>query len=169
MDSSVILVGMPGAGKSTIGLLLAKELAKDFVDTDLLIQLREGATLQDILDKSGYLTLRAIEEAVLLAAQYDNHIIATGGSAVYSDEGMQHLCSLGPVVFLDVGLTELRARIHNYDQRGIARRHDQSFENLFVERRVLYQRYADITIECYDKDQNSLLQLLLARLPGAAN
>ena len=167
MTCSVILVGMPGAGKSTIGLLLAKALAKDFVDTDLLIQLRQGATLQDILDKSGYLKLREIEEAVLLAAQYDSHIIATGGSAVYSAKGMQHLRSLGVVVFLDVGMTELSARIGNYDQRGIARRHDQSFESLFVERRALYQRYADITIECNDKDQDSLLQLLLRRLVGA--
>lgn len=163
-NSSVILVGMPGAGKSTIGLLLAKELAKDFIDTDLLIQLREGCTLQSILDDSDYLNLRRIEEQVLLEASFDHHIIATGGSAVYSDAGMQNLRRLGPVVYLDVELAELRARIHNYDNRGIARRPDQSFEDLFNERKALYQRYADITIDCGEQCQESVLQSLLSAL-----
>lgn len=162
--TNVILVGMPGAGKSTIGLLLAKELAKDFVDTDLLIQLREHSTLQDILDRFGYLHLRAVEEQVLLEADFNNHIIATGGSAVYSDKGMQHLRRLGKVVFLDVSLDELRARIDNYDSRGIARRPDQSFEDLFRERRALYQRYADITVDCSGCDQRAVVQNLLRQL-----
>lgn len=163
MDN-IILVGMPGAGKSTIGLLLAKELAKDFVDTDLLIQLREQSTLQDILDRFGYLHLRAVEEQVLLETHLNNHIIATGGSAVYSDKGMQHLRSLGKVVFLDVSLDELCSRIHNYDSRGIARRPNQSFDDLFLERRALYQRYADITLDCDGCDQEKIVQTLLKQL-----
>lgn len=163
MDN-VILVGMPGAGKSTIGLLLAKELAKDFVDTDLLIQLREHSTLQDILDHYGYLHLREVEEQVLLETRVNNHIIATGGSAVYSERGMQYLRSLGKVVFLDVSLAQLRSRITNYDHRGIARRPDQSFGDLFVERRALYQRYADITVDCEGCDQGGVVAALLKQL-----
>lgn len=167
--NSIILVGMPGAGKSTIGLLLAKELAKDFIDTDVLIQVREGTTLQSILDERGYLALREIEEQVLLESKFSNHIIATGGSAVYSEVGMQQLRSLGPVVFLDVSLHALRQRIHNYDSRGIARRPDQSFADLFEERRQLYCRYADITVDCEDMDQESLVQALLISLQQSPN
>src|SRR5690606_11672478 len=92
-DNSVILVGMPGAGKSTIGILLAKELAKDFIDTDLLIQLQQGKTLQDIIEEQDYLALRKIEEGILLGMAHRNHVIATGGSAVYSNTGMTHLKS----------------------------------------------------------------------------
>lgn len=159
--SSLILIGMPGAGKSTIGLLLAKELAKDFVDTDILIQLRESRTLQEIIRLDGYQQLRDIEEQILLTADYPSHIIATGGSAVYSDAGMKHLKTFGQVIFLDVALAELQRRIHNYDNRGIARRPEQSFAELFDERRALYQKYADITIACGDKNQDRILQEII--------
>ncbi|MCL6417359.1 shikimate kinase [Aestuariirhabdus sp. Z084] len=161
---SVILVGMPGAGKSTIGVQLAKELALDFVDTDLLIQLREGRALQDIMDDAGYLQLRHIEEQTLLEAFLPRHVIATGGSAVYGQEGMRHLRGFGPVVFLDASLAELKRRIHNYESRGIARRPEQSFEDLFAERRALYQQVADITIECDNKNQQQILDELCVAL-----
>ncbi|ACE84752.1 shikimate kinase [Cellvibrio japonicus] len=154
--NSLILVGMPGAGKSTIGLLLAKHLAKDFVDTDLLIQLRAGKTLDDILREQGYLKLRALEEEVLLATDYPNHVIATGGSAVYSDKGMQHLKQFGPVVFLDVTQAELEQRIHNMETRGIAKHPSQSFSDLFLERRDLYMRYADVIIDGNHKTLDQL-------------
>jgi shikimate kinase len=153
---------MPGAGKSTLGVQLAKETARDFVDTDVVIQLREEKTLQAIIDESDYLNLRRIEEEVLLSLNIGNHVIATGGSAVYSDSGMAKLKTLGPVIFLDVKLDELRRRIDNYDHRGIARRPDQSFENLYEERSVLYNRYADIVIGCGEKNQ----QILLRELEG---
>ncbi|MBU3070193.1 shikimate kinase [Aestuariicella sp. G3-2] len=145
---SVILVGMPGAGKSTLGVMLAKALAKDFVDTDLLIQLKAHATLQEVLDAEGYLALRQLEEETLLDCDFENHIVATGGSAVYSEKGMAHLKTYGPVVYLDVSLEELRRRIKDYDSRGIAKRPDQSFESLFEERCELYKQYADITVAC---------------------
>lgn len=160
-STSLILVGMPGAGKSTIGLLLAKDLAKDFVDTDILIQLRTGKTLQEIIRFSGYQKLREIEEETLLSATYPNHIIATGGSAIYSDAGMTHLKKFGLVIYLDVPLDELHKRIHNYDTRGIARRPEQSFEELFEERRNLYQKYADITVFCGDKKQDQIIEEII--------
>ncbi len=154
---SLILIGMPGAGKSTLGLLLAKNLAKDFVDTDLLIQLEHRKTLQDILHEKGYLALREAEEQVLLKAQYPNHIIATGGSAVYSAAGMQHLKQFGPIIFLDVSIELLEQRIHNMDSRGIARPVNQTFAEVYAERRPLYLQYADIVIDCNGKNQEQLL------------
>jgi len=154
---SLILIGMPGAGKSTLGLLLAKNLARDFVDTDLLIQLEHRKTLQDILNEQGYLALREAEERVLLNAHYPNHIIATGGSAVYSAAGMQHLKQFGPIIFLDVSFVELEARIHNMNSRGIARPTNQTFADVYAERRPLYLRYADIVIDCTGKKLEQLL------------
>lgn len=155
---------MPGAGKSTLGILLAKELAKDFVDTDVLIQLKEGKCLQTILDERDYLNLRDIEEQVLLNTHLTNHVIATGGSAVYSEAGMLHLKKYGPVIFLDVALDELKQRIHNYETRGIAMHPGQSFQDLFDERRTLYLKYADIVIDCQGKNQDELLNQIAASL-----
>ncbi len=160
-NTSLILVGMPGAGKSTIGLLLAKHLAKDFVDTDLLIQLSAGKTLDDILREQGYLALRELEEQVLLNAQYSNHIIATGGSAVYSSAAMQHLRQFGLVVFLDVTQESLEKRIHNMDTRGIAKRPEQSFADVFHERRELYLQYADVVIDGSHKSQDELVDEII--------
>lgn len=160
-STSLILIGMPGAGKSTIGLLLAKALARDFVDTDLLIQLREGKTLQDIVDNHGYLHLRAIEEQVLLQAHYPNHVIATGGSAVYSDASMHHLRQFGQVIYLDVLLEDLQGRIKDLDTRGLARRPDQSLTELFNERRTLYEKYADIHIECKNKSPERIIEEII--------
>lgn len=164
---SVILIGMPGAGKSTIGVLLAKELAKDFIDTDVLIQVREGKTLQDIMDESDYLNLRRIEEEVLLETHLPNHVIATGGSVVYGDVGMQHLKTYGPVVFLSVSLAELTRRIHNYESRGIARRPDQSFQEVFDERNALYRHYADIVVECDGLSMGQVLEQVQDQLAKA--
>ena len=161
---SVVLIGMPGAGKSTIGVLLAKETARDFVDTDVLIQLREEKTLQDILDESDYLNLRHIEEQVLLTVDLDHHVIATGGSAVYSDQGMKKLKTLGPVVYLQSDLDELRRRIDNFDTRGIASLPGQSLADVFAERELLYNRYADLVIDCNNKNQEQVLSELVTKL-----
>src|SRR5512139_586368 len=102
--SNLVLIGMPGAGKSTVGVILAKQTSREFVDTDLLIQTLQERTLQDIVDTDGYAVLRKIEEDVLLGLSVQNHVIATGGSAVYSDRAMAHLKSGGLVIFLDVDL-----------------------------------------------------------------
>jgi shikimate kinase len=145
--NNIILIGMPGAGKSTVGVLLAKRLGYDFVDTDVLIQIREGEILQDTLDAQGYLALRAIEEAVLLSLEVSSTVVATGGSAVYSDQAMQHLGAGGVIVYLEAALNALQRRIHDYPTRGIARRPDQDLAALFAERTRLYRRYAQITID----------------------
>lgn len=160
-STSIILIGMPGAGKSTLGIMLAKALAKDFVDTDVLIQIQEGRTLQEIVDADGYLKLRAIEEQVLLAAHYPNHVIATGGSAVYSEKAMHHLKHFGPIVFLDVPLSELNARIKDFGSRGLARKPGQSLAELYDERRALYQAHASITINCSGKNPEDILAQII--------
>ncbi|PUA30642.1 MAG: shikimate kinase [Cellvibrio sp. 79] len=160
---SLILIGMPGAGKSTIGLLLAKHLAKDFVDTDLLIQLEHGKTLQDILHEQGYLALREHEEKILLDTNYANHVIATGGSAVYSAAAMQHLKKFGPIIFLDVAIHELEQRISNLSTRGIASTPGKTFAEIYAERRPLYLRYADIVIDCNGKNQDQLVEEVICQ------
>lgn len=161
---SVVLIGMPGAGKSTLGVLLAKELALDFVDTDMLIQLREGKTLQEIIDETDYLNLRRIEGEVIADADLPNHVIATGGSVVYSDEGMRNLGRFGPIVFLNCSAEELRRRIHNYESRGIAKAPGQSFADLFTERQALYRKYADITVDCDSRNMQQVLDRVLQEL-----
>jgi shikimate kinase len=146
--SNLVLIGMPGSGKSTVGVILAKKTSRDFVDTDLLIQTSQGRNLQDIVDHDGYVALRHIEERVLLDLSVRNHVVATGGSAVYSDQAMAHLKSDGLAIFLDVDLATLESRIPDFSTRGLAKRPDQSLSELFKERFGLYARYADITIKC---------------------
>jgi shikimate kinase len=146
--SNIILIGMPGSGKSTVGVILARLTARDFVDTDVLIQTQQGRTLQDIVDRDGYLALRGIEENVILKLDCRDHVIATGGSAVYSPAAMAHVKSQGIAVFLHVDLRTLRSRVEDYDTRGLAKRPDQSLDDLFAERLALYREYADVTVNC---------------------
>lgn len=145
--SNIILIGMPGSGKSTIGVVLAKKTSLDFLDTDVLIQTVEKRSLQTIIDSDGYMELRRIEEKTLLRLNLLNHVISTGGSAAYSDAAMNHLKSSGITVFLHVQLTTLLGRVHDFDTRGLAKRPEQTFEDLFYERFALYKKYADITID----------------------
>jgi shikimate kinase len=163
----ITLIGMPGAGKSTVGVLLSKRRALDFVDSDLVIQVREGKPLQQVLEDAGYLGLRAIEEAVLLSLEPRGSVIATGGSAVYSEAAMRHLRAGSRIVWLDAPLEELRRRIRDYDTRGISRRPDQSFDELFAERQALYARHADVRIDCREGSQEDVLERLIAALDAA--
>ena len=160
---------MPGAGKSTIGVLLAKELALDFIDTDLLIQSREGFSLQHIIDSQGHVALRTIEEQVLLSLNPNRHIIATGGSAVYSEAAINHLKENGLVVFLDVNIDTLLSRINNFSSRGLAKRADQSFEDLYAERLPLYQKHADIVIDTSELDHDAVCKKLIESLLSIAD
>jgi shikimate kinase len=147
-EKNIVLVGMPGAGKSTVGVILAKYAARDFVDSDLLIEVREGKVLQQILEESDYSNLRRIEERVLLSLRGGNRVIATGGSAAYSRKAMQHLRQNGAVVFLDVAFDEVARRVHNFDSRGIACPPGFGLREIYDERRPLYLEWADVRIEC---------------------
>jgi len=154
---------MPGAGKSTVGVILAKKTSRDFVDADTLIQTSQERTLQDIVDSDGYTVLRKIEEDVLLGLSVQNCVIATGGSAVYSDRAMAHLKSDGLVIFLDVDLPTLEARIHDFLTRGLAKRPDQDLAELFHERFALYTKYADITIKCAGLTREEVCERIINR------
>jgi shikimate kinase len=162
--SNIILIGMPGSGKSTVGVILAKMLAKRYLDTDILLQNLEKRSLQDIVDKEGHMALREVEQKVLLGIRCRNHIIATGGSAAYSEPAMMHLKSNGIVVFLHADLPALERRIHNYETRGLAKRPDQSFQDLFEERLVLYEKFADITVKSSNLTQDQVCDVIVDKL-----
>ncbi len=164
MKSNVTLVGMPGAGKSTTGVILAKILSFGFMDTDLLIQQNRSRSLQDIVDKSGHIYLRKIEEEEILKICPERYVIATGGSAVYSARAMEHLCSISTVVFLKADFDVIRNRINNFAQRGIAKAPDQSFEDLFLERQPLYEKYSEIEIDCSSISQENTAEIITEKL-----
>lgn len=160
-SSNLVLIGMPGSGKSTVGVILAKKTSRHFLDTDVLIQTSQGRTLQDIVDTDGHLTLRKIEEKVLMGLSIQNYVIATGGSAVYSDQAMIHLKLNGILIFLDVDLRALESRVNDFSTRGLAKRPDQSFAELFDERFALYTKYADITIKCVGLTQEDICSRII--------
>jgi len=161
---NTVLVGMPGCGKSTVGVILAKHLSRGFVDTDLLIQEAEGRSLQDIVDGEGYMALRSREESLLLSLRLEAHVISTGGSAIYSSAAMSHLKAHGIVVFLNVDIEALTQRISDFQTRGLAKRPDQSFRDLFDERYALYRKYADITVESSSRTQEEVSRAICAEL-----
>lgn len=155
---------MPGSGKSTIGVILAKQTGRDFIDTDILIQTATGRTLQDIVDRDGHMALRRIEEEVLLGISFSRHVIATGGSAVYSRRAMEHLGAVGVIVFLDADIATLEARVKDFGRRGLTKRPDQSFADLFAERVPLYRQFADITVDCTGRSHEEVCAAIIEEL-----
>ena len=147
MDN-ITLTGMPGSGKSTVGVLLAKALGRNFVDVDLVIQEREGALLQEILDSRGTAAFLDVEEQAVLSLDCRRHIIAPGGSALCRERAALHLRALGPVVYLNVPLEELYRRIQNMSQRGIAMEPGQTLADVLALRDPLYRKYADLIVDC---------------------
>lgn len=145
---NIILIGMPGCGKSTVGVLLAKTLLYDFVDTDLVIQNKYGMSLCDIIDKYGIDGFKSIENEVLASLRCENSVIATGGSAVYGEDAMRNLKANGKAVYLKLSPEEIEKRIDNIATRGIVMGKGSSISELYLERAPLYERYADITAEC---------------------
>ena len=143
---NVVLVGMPGAGKSTIGILLAERLGYGLLDTDILIQTREGKRLQQIIETEGLDGFRRIEEKVILSLSVAYHVISTGGSVIYSDKAMRHLKRRGWVCHLDIAPKILKKRLDDIGSRGIVMAPGQTIESLYRERYPLYIRYADQTI-----------------------
>ena len=144
---NIILIGMPACGKSSVGVILAKTAAMSFVDTDLLLQEKEGRKLQYIIDNQGLDEFLKIEERILSSVNAENAVISTGGSAVYSERAMAHLKSVGTVVYLKLSLSEIDRRLKNIKTRGIAMGPGETLADLYDYRVPLYERYADITID----------------------
>lgn len=145
--NSIVLVGMPACGKSTVGVILAKTTGKRFVDTDLLIQEDQQALLQDIIDKKGNDYFQQTEERILSGLSVSNAVIATGGSAVYYDSAMEHLKHLGKIVYLSLPLSCIRERLNNINTRGITMGPGETLADLYRKRTPLYLRYADLVID----------------------
>ncbi|MBQ8763067.1 MAG: shikimate kinase [Clostridia bacterium] len=145
---NIVLIGMPGAGKSTIGVLLAKSMLMDFCDTDLIIQKKEGKALCEIIKEKGTEEFIAIEDEIIGAQSFNNCVVATGGSAVYGENAMKKLKENGITVYLKVNAEELEKRICNIHTRGIAMKEGTTIAELYAERAPLYEKYADITVDC---------------------
>ena len=162
---NIILIGMPGAGKSTLGVGLAKAVGYDFIDTDLLIQRQAGMTLGDYLHNHGYQALRRLEAEVILGLDSTSTVIATGGSAVYSNEAMYHLKASGYVVYLQCTIDVLDGRIASMSDRGIAAPSGQTLADVQAERIPRYEHFADLTVEVSRHDMEQALVNILRQLP----
>lgn len=161
---NIVLIGMPGAGKSTTGVLLAKTLKRPFLDTDLAVQTHTDRYLQEIIDADGMEAFLDIEADVICTLQLRDHVIATGGSVVYRESAMAHLRANGITVFLSLPLSAIERRLRDIATRGIAKRPEQSLLDLYQERQPLYARYADLTIDAADLTPEETVTRLVALL-----
>lgn len=143
---NLILIGMPASGKSTIGVVLAKVIGYDFIDSDLLIQRREGKRLSEIIEEKGIDGFLAVENEVNASITARRSVIATGGSAVYGEEAMRHLREIGAVIYLQVDYEIIEKRLHNIRRRGVTLREGQTLRELYDERCGLYEKYADLIV-----------------------
>ena len=163
---NIVLIGMPGCGKSTVGVVLAKNLAMDFIDSDLLIQRELGMRLAAIIEQYGDEGFRKIENRVNSGIQAENSVIATGGSVVYGEDAMAHLKSIGTVVYLKLSYEQIEDRLGNLHARGVTIRPGQTLRDLYDERCPLYERWADIVVPCEGKRLREVVLYLTGKLTG---
>ena len=157
MKENIILIGMPGAGKSTVGVVLAKMLTMDFLDSDLVIQKKEGRRLSRIIEEEGSAGFIEIENRINAALDAENTVIATGGSAVYGADAMRHFSRIGTIVYLRLSFPAVRERLKDLHGRGVVIKKGQTLQDLYEERCVLYEHYADLII---DEDGQSIQETL---------
>lgn len=143
---SIILIGMPSCGKSTLGVLLAKKLGLEFIDSDLLIQKKHGKLLHELIEEQGNEGFLALEAEVNCGIDATGAVIATGGSAVYSEHAMRHLASLGKIVYIHISYEEMERRLGDFSHRGVIMPAGYTLQDLYRERHTLYGRYADVTV-----------------------
>lgn len=161
---SVVLIGMPGAGKSTIGVVLAKNLGISFIDSDLVIQEREEKKLHELIEEHGLEGFLDIEGAVNASLKPKAAVIATGGSAVYRDDAMQHLSEIAVICYLRLSYESIAERLGDLEERGVVLREGQSLEQLYAERAPLYEKYASITIDCEGKNIREIVFEIAKRI-----
>lgn len=148
---NIILIGMPGVGKSTVGVVLAKKLGYNFLDSDLLIQEKYKKLLHEIIEERGIEGFWQVENEVNASIKTDNTVIATGGSVIYGKDAMEHLSQLGTIVYLKLSCEELAVRLGDLNDRGVTLKEGQDLKGLYVERIPYYEKYAELTIDCEDK------------------
>lgn len=147
MKNNIVLIGMPGVGKSSVGVVLAKILGYRFIDSDLLIQEQEGKLLHEIIEEKGLDGFLGVENHVNASIQCEKCIIATGGSAVYGKEAMEHLMEIGTVLYLKADYESINSRVGNLKGRGVALKEGQTLKDLYEERAPLYEKYAEIIVD----------------------
>lgn len=160
--NNIILIGMPGAGKTTLGKILSRRLEMPFVDTDRVIEKRKGMPLQKVFEALGLENFKIFEGEVAASLELSAHIIATGGSVIYSENAMKHLACLGTIIYLDVSPVILEKRVKNADTRGMARRPGMTLVELYNERAPLYRAWADCTVEEDDRNPESMAEEIIA-------
>ncbi|MBQ8188710.1 MAG: shikimate kinase [Lachnospiraceae bacterium] len=166
---NVILIGMPGVGKSTIGVVLAKNMGYRFLDSDLVIQETEGKLLHELIEENGIEGFLAIEDRINASIEIEKAVIATGGSAVYGAKAMEHFKETGMVVYLYLPYEELAERLGDLHQRGVALRAGQTLQELLEERTPLYEKYAEMTIDCGNKQIREIVAEIADRMDIFAN
>ncbi len=155
---NVILIGMPGAGKSTVGVVLAKRLGYRFIDSDLVIQERSGKLLHQLIEEMGEAGFLALENRINASIYGERAVIATGGSAVYGEEAMAHFREIGRIVYLQLAFEELRERLGDLQKRGVVLKEGMTLKELYEERVPLYEKYGDIVISCSGKDIRRIVE-----------
>ena len=158
--TNLVLIGMPASGKSSVGVILAKLIGYDFIDTDILIQRSEKKRLAEIIRDVGVDGFLEVEARVNGSVEADHCVIATGGSAVYSEEAMRHLKKIGHIMYLKVDYETIRKRLGNIKQRGVALREGQTLRDLYDERVVLYEKYADTVVEEKGEGEDVVVAIL---------
>lgn len=166
MKKNIVLIGMPGVGKSTIGVVLAKRMGYQFVDSDLVIQAEEDRLLHEIIEEKGIDGFLEIENRINAELQYHRAVIATGGSAVYGKEAMEHLKETGMTVYLKLSFESIKERLGDLHERGVTLRKGQTLFDLYQERTPLYEQYADIVVECENKSIREITAELERRIRG---
>lgn len=160
---NIILIGMPGSGKSTVGVVLAKKLGYRFVDSDLVIQENCGKLLYQLIEELGEAGFLVLENKINAGLQADRAVIATGGSAVYGKEAMCHFKEMGKVVYLSLPYEELKERLGDLHERGVVLKEGYTLKELYEERIPLYEKYADIVIDCSGRDIRSVMEEIAYR------
>lgn len=163
--NNIILIGMPGAGKSTVGVVLAKRLGYRFIDSDLVIQEKKGMLLHQIIEEKGVDGFLKVENDINASIRVEQSVIATGGSVIYGAEAMKHLKSIGTVVYLKLSYEEIENRLGDLNERGVALKKGQTLLDLYRERVPYYEKYADVTIDCEDKMIKEIVAEISVRNP----
>lgn len=164
MNDNIILIGMPGVGKSSMGVVIAKILGYEFVDSDLVIQKKEGRLLKDIIAAEGNEGFLAVEDRINSTLEASHSVIATGGSAVYGENAMKHFKEIGTIVYLQASYETIEARLGDLTSRGVAMKPGQTLKDLYEERTPLYEKYADIVIEADSDTIGNISQKLIGKL-----